>query len=121
MFDNARDHLLRFLACTVVLCWLIAGIAQANSAEDITEGLVILTPVEGQIFHRSHIRVVAFTELGVILQLQRNGEMVETAQAVLPSEFGLESPAPTLKGAWGFYNIELSAGPNTYWCDSHQW
>ena len=121
MFDNARDHLLRFLACTVVLCWLIAGIAQANSAEDITEGLVILTPVEGQIFHRSHIRVVAFTELGVILQLQRNGEMVETAQAVLPSEFGLESPAPTLKGAWGFYNIELPAGPNTYWCDSHQW
>jgi len=87
------------------------------------DGLMLLTPKDGQRFYRSGITITAVAERGAIVQLSVNGEFIERQMTVSPARFpevvidtnaaiahGLT--APSVIGVWSFIDKKLQPGPN---------
>ena len=87
------------------------------------DGLMLLTPKEGQRFYRSGITITAVAERGATVQLSVNGQYVERKMTVSPARFPevvIDTNAasahgltvPSVIGVWSFIDQKLQPGPN---------
>ncbi len=107
----------------IILLLLFQASYVFSQGEPPADGLMLLTPQEGQRFYRRGITITAVAERNVTIQLSINGQFIKREKTVNPARFpkvaidpnaaiayGLT--APSVIGVWSFIDVKLQPGPN---------